>query len=104
MNICYGKKYKNSSKCLKKKHAELRTLDLILYHIKQCNDFQELNSNTISNMYGFEALKHELNGYYSFNLEKNSGTTRLILSVKDDYTVILEFVSNDHYRDFKNKL
>ena len=103
MKIEYGIKFKNSIKSIKNKHNVKSTLDMIVNHIKQCNTFQELISNPISLMYGYEPLKYELNGYYSFNLNKNGGKTRLIFSLLNDY-IILEYISVNHYEDFKNKL
>lgn len=103
MKIDYGIKYKNSLKNIKNRHKEKETLDMVLNHIKQCNNFQELNSNPISLMFGYEPLKYDLNGYYSFNLNKNGGKIRLIFSLSNDY-IILEYISIEHYEDFKNKL
>jgi hypothetical protein len=105
MIIDYGKHYKNSEKNVKKKNNELHMLEKIKTHIKQCNDYIELKNNPISKMYGFERLRHELNNYYSFNLCKNGGTARLIISINElEHIVILEYISVDHYADFKNKL
>ena len=103
MNIDYGTKYKNSVKSIKNRHSEKKTLNLIINHIKQCDDFQELIRNPISLMFGYESLKYELNGYHSFNLNKNGGKIRLLFSVQGNH-VILEYVSIEHYEDFKNKL
>ena len=102
--IEYGDKYKNSYKGIKNKHKEKDTLELIINHIKLCKDFQCLNTHPVSLMYGFEPLKYELNGYYSFNLNKNSGVVRLIVSTDSNEIFRLEFVSVNHYDDFKNKL
>ena len=79
-------------------------LEKIINHIKQCGDFIELSRNPISLMYGFEPLKYELNGYYSFNLNKNGGKIRLLFSTKSTDEIILEYISTDHYEDFKNRL
>ena len=64
-------------------------------------DFCEFKKNPISLIYGFEALKYEFNGYYSCNLNKNGGTVRLIFTSNEDDLITLEFVSTDHYKDFK---
>ncbi len=101
MKINYGEKFKNSLKKIKKKHDELFTYEKIVNHIKQCNDFSDLSIHPISYVYGFEQLKHEYNGYYSFNLNKNGGTDRLIFSLCDNKSIILEYISTDHYKDFK---
>ena len=102
MNIDYGEHYKKSEKSIKKKYEEQRTLDMIKTHIKQCKSFTELEIHPFSIMYGFEPLKYELAGYYSFNLCKNRGTVRLIFSVSESSNqVCLEYISTDHYADFK---
>jgi hypothetical protein len=52
-------------------------------------------------MYGFEPLKYELNGFYSFNLAKNSGLIRLIIKPDDsNNSIYLVFISYKHYEDF----
>ena len=102
MNIDYGEHYKKSEKNIKKKYSEQRTLEMIKTHIKQCNNFPELEKHPISIIYGFEPLKYELAGYYSFNLCKNGGTVRLIVSINESSNqVCLEYISTDHYADFK---
>lgn len=105
MDITYGELYENSEKNLKKRYEEQKTLEMIKNHIKRSNNFQELRENPLSNMYGYEPLKYELNGYYSFNLCKNGGTIRLIISVNESLNqVCLEYVDPKHYKEFKNKI
>ena len=104
MKIEYGNKYKNSLKSIKRRHKESNTLEKVLNHIRQCIDFNELIRNPISLMYEYEALKYELNGYHSFNLNRNGGKIRLIFSTDNQQLVTLEFLSVNHYEDFKNKL
>lgn len=104
MKIEYGEKYKNSIKNIKNRHKEKKTLDMIMNHIKQCTDFQDLKTNPISMMFEYEPLKYELNGYHSFNLNKNGGKIRLIFSVESNELLTLEYVSVEHYEDFKNKI
>ena len=105
MKIVYGQLYKNSKKNIRKHYNEQDTLDMIINHIKQCINFIELKNNPISIMYGYEQLKYELNDYHSFNLCKKGGKIRLIFSVDETLNQIcLEYISNDHYIDFKNKL
>ena len=102
MYIEYGNLYKKSEKCIQKHYKELKTLDMIKNHIRQCSFFYKMKKNPISNMYGFEALKYELNGYYSFNLNRNRGVIRLILSIRDKENVaVLEYISMNYYEDFK---
>ena len=102
MVIDYGEHYFKSEKRIKKKYENVRILDMVKTHIKQCSSFSELEANPISRVYGFEKLKYELNDYYSFNLCKNRGTIRLIVSIDDAINQVrLEYVSIDHYDDFK---
>ena len=97
--------YNNQEKKLGKYKKEQETYNKIIEHIKMCKNFDELQYNPISKMYGFEALKHECNGYYSFNLSKKGGVIRLIVSENEDSTVLnLDFISMDHYNDFKRRL
>ena len=105
MKIEYGKLYKNSIKKLKKRYEEQKTLELLKNHIKQNINFNELKTNPISLIYEYEQLKHELSNYHSFNLCKSGGKIRLIFTVNESLNqVCLEYVSIDHYKDFKNKL
>lgn len=105
MKIEYGYLYKNSEKNIKRHYDEQNTLDMIKNHIKQCVNFNELKNNPISIMYGYEQLKYELNKYHSFNLCKKGGKIRLIFSIDESLNQIcLEYISNDHYIDFKNKI
>ena len=63
---------------------------------EKAGNIQNLNTKTVT--------LYELNGYYSFNLNKNSGVVRLIVSTDNNEILRLEFVSVNHYDDFKNKL
>ena len=104
MQLCRDS-YNNQEKKLGKYKDEQTTYNKIIEHIKICKDFEELQYNPISRMYGFEALKNEFSGYYSFNLSKRGGVIRLIVSKNEDCRVLnLEFISMDHYKDFKRKL
>lgn len=97
--------FNTEEKKLKKYKREQVILDKIIEHIKICKDFNELQYSPISRMYGFEPLKHQLGGYYSFNLSKNGGVIRLIVSENEDCTTLnLEFISMNHYEDFKKRL
>lgn len=101
MKIEHGDKFKNSFKRLKNKHFELSVYEKILNHMHRCLDFNEFSKSPISFIYGYEALKYELNGYHSCNLNKNGGTVRLIFSTDGNELITLEYVSTDHYNDFK---
>ena len=93
--------FKGEEKKLKRYPREQQTLEKVLTHIKQCQSYQELCQNPISWMYGFEYLKHRMNGYCSFHLSKNGGVIRLICSIDEvNNRVTLEFISMDHYQDF----
>lgn len=97
--------FNNQEKKLKKYNEEKKTYDKIINHIKLCNNFTELGYSPMSLMYGFEALKHELSGYYSFRLSKKGGVIRLIVSEgKSDEEINLEYISMEHYEDFKRKI
>ena len=96
---------KQLEKELKKYTNEKQQLEKIIVHIKNCNTYKELQLHPISKMYGFEALRNEMSGYYSFNLCKNGGMIRLICSIDiEQNTVNFEFISTKHYEDFKRSL
>ena len=79
-------------------------INIIIKHIKICGSCNELKNNPMSRIYDFEELKHELNGYCSFRLEKN-GTIRLIVKIfEEENCVKIEYISMDHYSDFKRML
>ena len=89
-------------KKLKRYLDEQKKLEEIIVHIKMCNNYKELKYNPISTIFGFEELKHELNGYCGFKLGK---VIRLIISVNEtENKVKIEFISINHYDDFKRKL
>ncbi len=91
-------------KKLKKYKEENDYLDKLLKHIRNCGSFKDLKTNPLSRIYGFEELKHDLSGYFGFRIGK-SGTIRLILSVDEDNNIVkIEFISVNHYDDFKRKL
>ena len=95
-------KFKNQEKKLKKNKKEQEIYNKVIEHIKTCKNFGELQESPISQMYEFEPLKHELSGYYSFNLCKKGGVIRLIVSEGENQEVLnLNFISMDHYKDFK---
>ena len=99
------------SSCLEKELKKLmryqnaiEMLKKIIKHIKMCNNFKELKCNPISRIYGFERLKYSLNEYHSFRLGE-SGVIRLIVKINEDENLIkVEFISMNHYDDFKRKL
>lgn len=106
MKIRYSKNYEKGYKELKKKHRteQLNNLKFINELIKRSLDFNELKNNPLSYMYGFEPLKYNNSGYYSFNLSKHSGVIRLIIRPQDNLINIdLVDISNNHYKDFDSK-
>ena len=79
-------------------------LEKIIKHIKISSSCNDLKNNPMSRIYDFEELKYELNGYCSFRLEKN-GIIRLLVKLnEEENSVKLEYISMDHYRDFKRML
>ncbi len=102
MKILKDEGYKNQEKKLKKFPKEQEIYERIINHIKQCNTITDLENHSFSRMYGYEALKGDLNGYYSFNLCKNRGKIRLIFTVnRKENEINLLYISTDHYEDFK---
>lgn len=95
--------FKNQEKKLKNHIKEQEILSKIIVLLKESKDLKELSANPICFLYNFEALKDDLFGFYSFNLSKNGGTIRLICSFNSD-GVNLEYISLNHYADFKQNL
>ncbi len=96
--------FKSQEKKLKRHYYEQERYEKILTHIKQCNSIEDLENNPISKIYGFEALKHEYSGLYSFRLSKSGGKIRLIVSLDKEYNIVtLEVISMEHYKDIKRK-
>ncbi len=96
MKINRSANYKNEEKKLRKFHKEFETYNKIINMLKRSNDLND----ELFKLYGFERLKHELSDYYSFNLNKNGGKIRLIVTFSNDI-VNLEYISTKHYTDFK---
>lgn len=95
---------KKEEKKLKRYQNEQKMLEVVIKHIKMCNNYRDLKNNPMSRVYEFEELKHELNGYFSFRLGK-SGTIRLIVTIDEERNIVkIEFISMDHYKDFKRLL
>jgi len=97
--------FKNEEKKLKRKYKEAQGLEIVLKLLKTSINFKELENNPLSRIYGFEPLKYQLSGHYSFNLIKHGGTVRLICSFdKENNIVYLEKITTKHYADIKEKL
>ena len=94
--------FKNEEKKLKRHYKEKEMLEKIILLIKESSSYDELVINPFSKMYGFEILRYDMSGYYSFNLCKNGGMIRLICRIeKEKNLVILEYITMNHYEDFK---
>lgn len=102
MNIIYTKSFDNSLKKLKKHKKEYDNFLKIVSIIENTRDFNELIHLPQVKMYGFERLKHDMNEYYSFNLNKKGGTIRLIVKpcINNTIEIYMIFISYDHYNDF----
>ena len=98
--------YKNSKKKIKNNHESLDIHDKVRSHIYAAKNRDDLINNPISRLYGYEELKNDLSGYHRFSLCKNAshGKFRLVFSFIDDDTIRLEYVSDEHYMDFKRYL
>lgn len=97
--------YKNSVKKIKKNYEAKRKLNTIINHIEAVDTYDELKKHPMSYIYGFEELRDDLTNYCRFSLDKNGGTgkLRLIFSCLDD-SIVLEYISDEHYEDFKKYL
>ena len=97
--------YKNSLKKIKKNYEVRHTLNNVLSHIELVKNYDELKNHEVSYLYGFEELKDDLAGYCRFSIEKTrkNGKFRLIFSCLDD-SIKLEYISDEHYEDFKRYL
>lgn len=97
--------FKAQEKKLKKYPEAHFMYEKIINHIKQTGCVEALEKSPISKMYGFEALKYDMSGYYSFNLNKNRGKIRLIFLIDREKNIVeFVFISLEHYEDFKIKL
>lgn len=97
--------FKKEEKKLKKYSKEKDNYEKILKHIKNCNSYEEFCNHPFSFMYGLEKLKYFKDEYYSFNLSKNKGVIRLIFKIdQENNMIILEFISMEHYEDFKRRI
>lgn len=106
INIIETTGYKSSVKAIKTNYESLDKLDTIKSFILANENVDKMKSNPLSHTYGYEELKDDLTGYCKYSLCKNSSTgkVRLIFSVVDNETIRFEYVSNDHYHDFKRYL
>ena len=98
--------YNNSKAKIKKNYDAKEKLSSVLSHVEGCNSFNDLKFNPISYTYGYEELRSDLSGYFRFGIDKNSktGKLRLIFSVLDENIIRLEYITDEHYDDFKRYL
>ena len=105
MNIKETTGYKNSKNKIKKNYDAQNKLSKIISHIEATKDINDLKTNVLSYIYGYEELKNDLSGYHRFGIDKNSktGKLRLIFSISNN-TIYIEYISDNHYEDFKKYL
>jgi len=106
MTIIETTGYKNTKRKIKNNFDVQKKLDKVLSHIEAVKNFKELKHSDISKLYGFKELSSDLSGYYRFGIDKNSkvGKYRLLFTTIDECTIQLEFISDEHYEDFKRYL
>lgn len=102
MKIIYTKSYDSQLKKLKKHKIEYENLKRIIDAIESTNIFKDLSKTPVAILYKFERLKHQNNGFYSFNLCKNGGKIRLIVKPNEnnEVEIYIVFISFEHYEDF----
>lgn len=103
MNIRESTGYKNSLKKIKRNSNLQQELNKILSHIESIESFEELKDSCISTLYDFEVLRGDLSGYYKFSLNGNKTKYRLLFSYSN-LEIVLEYISDEHYMDFKRYL
>lgn len=75
----------------------------MISHIEAAKDFDELKNHPISYIYGLEILRGDLSGFYKFIIDQKNSKLRLLFSYENN-VLILEFISDEHYVDFKRYL
>ena len=106
MLIRYSKNFDKGKKELTKKHKieELNMLDSIVKLIKRSDTYELMKGSPLAYLYGFEELKEDKSGFFSFRLSKKSSPIRLIGRYQDNIiTIQLVYISMDHYNDFNPK-
>lgn len=100
--------FKNEEKKLKRHYKEKEMLEKIILLIKESSSYDELVINPFSKMYGFEILRYDMSGYYSFNLCKNGGMIRLICRIEKENKYPKSFIiyrlAKDHYIRYDSKI
>lgn len=106
MLIRYSKSFEKGKKELSKKHKveEFNMLDSIVMLVKRSDTYELMKSSPLAYLYGFEELKEDKSGFFSFRLSKKRSSIRLIGRYQDNIvTVQLVYISMDHYKDFNPK-
>ena len=107
MKITESKKYKKDYQRLKKNTRKTNAIKniekilIILYSAESLDDLLRRSSKILT--CNFEVLHNDMQGYYSFRLNKNKDGLRLIISVDND-TIYFEGISFRHYEDFKRRI
>lgn len=94
--------YKNSKKKIKNNYLAQDKLKEVISHIEVCDNYSSLKINPISKIYGLEELSGDLSGYCKFSLSISK--LRLIFTKEEEQIVKLEYISDEHYTDFKKYL
>lgn len=95
--------YKNSYKKIKRNPDLKFQLSKVISHIEAVKNFDELQNHPISYIYDFEVLRGDLSGFYKFTINQKNNKLRLLFSCENN-VIILEFISDEHYMDFKRYL
>ena len=106
MLIRYSKNFEKGKKELNKKHKveELNMLNSIVKLIKRSDTYELMKNSPLAYLYGFEELRGDKSGFFSFRLSKKSSPIRLIGQYQDNIiTIQLVYISMDHYNDFNPK-
>lgn len=106
MLIRYTKNFEKGKKELRKKHKveELDMLDSIILLVKRSDTYELMKNSPLAYLYGFEELKEDKSGFFSFRLSKKRSSIRLIGQYQDNIiTIQLVYISMDHYNDFNPK-
>lgn len=103
--IVYTANWKKQLKKIDRKKKEEEIYNKIVNRFELISKHEEVLEDFILKMYKFESLKYDMSGYYSINLNKNGGTIRLIIKIdKYNNKIIMEYITVDHYKDFKRYL
>lgn len=103
MEVKYTKSYDTTLKKLKKHKLEFENLKRIIEIIERSPNMESLNFSPVAKIYGYEKLKGINLGFSSFNLCKNGGVIRLLITNSFNEKTFLCYISYKHYEDFDKK-